>query len=49
MFFRSSNDETMYCDAIGKLLAKAAPVQRVQALDNRKAFDFELHCQVVLS
>ena len=33
----------MYCDAIGKLLAQVAPVQRVQALDNRKAFDFELH------
>lgn len=43
MFFRSSDDETMYCDAIGKLLAQAAAVQRVQALDNRKEFDFELH------
>ncbi|MBK6350513.1 MAG: acyl-CoA/acyl-ACP dehydrogenase [Proteobacteria bacterium] len=43
MFYRSNDDETMYCDAIGKLLAQVAPVQRVQALDNRKAFDFELH------
>ncbi|MDR1967780.1 MAG: acyl-CoA/acyl-ACP dehydrogenase [Burkholderiaceae bacterium] len=43
MFFQKTEEETMYCDAVKKLLAEAAPVQRVQALDKRKEFDFELH------
>lgn len=43
MFVRLTEDEAMYCDALTKLLADAAPVQRVQALDKSKAFDFELH------
>lgn len=43
MFFQRNEDETLYCDALAKLLAEAAPVQRVQTLDKRKEFDFELH------
>jgi len=43
MFFSTDEDEGIYCDALKKLLSEAAPVQRVQSLDNDKAFDFELH------
>ncbi|MGE0486506.1 MAG: acyl-CoA dehydrogenase family protein [Gammaproteobacteria bacterium] len=43
MFVPLSEDETLYCDALTKLLADLAPVQRVQALDNDKTFDAELH------
>ncbi|MCP5198420.1 MAG: acyl-CoA dehydrogenase family protein [Gammaproteobacteria bacterium] len=43
MFPPPNADETLYCDALAKLLADAAPVQRVQALDKAKAFDGELH------
>lgn len=43
MLFTLSDDEKMYTDALARLVAQVAPVQRVQALDNAKAFDFELH------
>ena len=43
MFFSTDEDEGIYCDALKKLLSEAAPIQRVQSLDNDKAFDFELH------
>lgn len=43
MFFPLTEDETLYCDALSRLLGEAAPVARVQALDRRKEFDFELH------
>ncbi|MEQ8234196.1 MAG: acyl-CoA dehydrogenase family protein [Gammaproteobacteria bacterium] len=43
MFVSTSEDETIYCEALDRLLADAAPVPRVQALDNEKTFDVELH------
>lgn len=43
MFVCPSEDEAIYCESLEKLLRDVAPVQRVQALDNAKAFDFELH------
>ena len=43
MFVTLSDDEMMYSDALNKVLAKEASVQRVQDLDNKKNFDFELH------
>lgn len=43
MFVNFSDDELMYCEALSKLLAKEANVQRVQEFDNRKQFDFQLH------
>lgn len=43
MFTPFTDDESMYCDSLEKVLAKVAPVDRVQKLDNQKEFDFELH------
>lgn len=43
MFVTLNDDEIMYCDALNKVLAKEASVQRVQELDNKKQFDFQLH------
>ena len=43
MFVRITEDENIYCDALEKLLLEVASVQRVQAFDNEKAFDVELH------
>ena len=43
MFVCPSEDEAIYCESLEKLLRDVAPVQRVQAFDNAKAFDFELH------
>ena len=43
MFISPTEDETIYCEALEKLLSDVAPVQRAQTLDNDKAFDFELH------
>jgi acyl-CoA dehydrogenase len=43
MFITLNDDEMMYCDALNKVLAKEASVQRVQELDNKKEFDFQLH------
>jgi len=43
MFLQLTEDEAMYRDALDRMLADSAPIQRVQALDKRKEFDIDLH------
>lgn len=43
MFFCLTDEELMYRDALSRMLSEVAPAQRVQRLDNKKEFDFELH------
>lgn len=43
MFVELTDDEVMYQDSLNNVLEKEAGVQRVQELDNKKLFDFDLH------